>query len=63
MKNTPLSAAVLGVTFGICFLAASPNGTQLSDASVARPVVQTNQSKDQNQVQAFTGAIAKNGER
>jgi uncharacterized protein YdeI (BOF family) len=63
MRNAPLAAAVLGVAFGICFLAASPGDAHRGDASIARQAVQSAQSKDQDQVKAFTGTIAKNGER
>ena len=62
MKSSPLSAAFLSVGFGLCFLAASPNGKQLS-ASPAPASISQQQSQDQNQVRAFTGTIAKSGNK
>jgi hypothetical protein len=62
MKSTRFSAAILSVAFGLCFLAASPSGNALQ-AFPARPFYAQQQSQDQNQVRAFTGTIAKNGDK
>jgi uncharacterized protein YdeI (BOF family) len=62
MKGSSLSAAVLSVAFGLCFLATSPNGNSLN-ASPARRSAAQEQSQNQNQVRAFTGTIAKTGDK
>jgi hypothetical protein len=62
MKNTSLSAAVLGVTFGACFLPASPSGNSLPASQAGESAAQKH-SEDQRKVQAFTGTIAKTTDR
>jgi uncharacterized protein YdeI (BOF family) len=62
MKSASFSAAVLSVAFGFCFLAASPNGNSLH-ASPARASVSQQQPQEQTQVRAFTGTIAKSGDK
>jgi len=62
MKSNFLSAAVVSVAFGVCSVAAAPSGN-LPPAPRNGQLAAPEQSRDQNQVRAFTGTIAKNGDK
>jgi gas vesicle protein len=60
MKRNILSAAVLSLAFGACSLAANSSGSLLLAPQSGQSAAQE-QSKDQ--VRAFTGTIAKTGDK
>lgn len=62
MKCIILSAAVLSVALGVCFLPAS-TGAYVQPVSPAGQSAAQEKSKDQDQVRAFTGMVAKTGDR
>jgi uncharacterized protein YdeI (BOF family) len=62
LKSNLLSAAVLCVAFGACSLAANSSGSLLLAPQSGQSAAQE-QSKDQDQVRAFTGTIAKAGDK
>jgi hypothetical protein len=62
MKSTLLSAALLGAAFGVSLFGANGSGNPLPAYPAGQSSTQV-RSSDQNQVRAFTGTIAKTGDR